>query len=67
MLDVIFLPGACQSCLTFIAAHHAPGVAFDESFARLGHGKGYYDRFLNGYHKNRVGSSTPLLGECYKN
>ncbi|KAF9449290.1 5-formyltetrahydrofolate cyclo-ligase [Macrolepiota fuliginosa MF-IS2] len=27
-----------------------PAVAFDKSFARLGHGKGYYDRFITTYY-----------------
>ncbi|KAF7316119.1 5-formyltetrahydrofolate cyclo-ligase [Mycena indigotica] len=35
-----------------------PGLAFDRSFSRLGHGKGYYDRFITTYSTNRP---TPLL------
>jgi len=36
-----------------------PGVAFDESHSRLGHGKGYYDRFLTSYMSS--GRRAPLL------
>jgi len=33
-----------------------PALAFDQEFMRLGHGKGYYDRYLERY-KSRVSST----------
>ncbi|KAJ3746708.1 5-formyltetrahydrofolate cyclo-ligase [Lentinula detonsa] len=41
-----------------------PGVAFDRSMSRLGHGKGYYDRYIARYIAS--GRPRPLLGEHFK-
>ncbi len=46
-----------------------PGVAFDPvSFARLGRGKGHYDRFLEKLRASRCARDTPLtvLGVAYQ-
>lgn len=50
-----------------------PGMAFDGGFRRLGHGKGYYDHFLNRYWKaaeSQTQTTTPkmpLLGMTESN
>lgn len=45
--------GAANTALAVV-----PGLCFDRSCMRLGRGKGYYDRFLAGFH-------GPAVGLCY--
>jgi 5-formyltetrahydrofolate cyclo-ligase len=44
-----------------------PSVAFDHQRRRLGHGRGFYDRYLERYSSAaiRCGSQMPLLGWCH--
>ena len=39
-----------------------PGMAFDREFARLGHGKGYYDFFLTRYQRALDKAPSPKHG-----
>lgn len=67
-LDLILMPGT-QAIFIAPVGHlmqTPPGLAFDRSMSRLGKGKGYYDRFLNGYTRtslHETGRTAPLLGQ----
>ncbi|XP_034944141.1 LOW QUALITY PROTEIN: 5-formyltetrahydrofolate cyclo-ligase-like [Chelonus insularis] len=43
-----------------------PGVAFTRTGKRLGHGMGYYDKFMNNYYKCESHNKNPhLIGVCF--
>jgi 5-formyltetrahydrofolate cyclo-ligase len=59
-------PSNEQNSIPVLDLVFMPAVAFDPSHRRLGHGKGFYDRYLARYksalENSQAGRSMPLLG-----
>lgn len=63
-LDVTKRERSSENSLDLIVM---PGLAFDKRLARLGHGKGYYDFFLQKLHQDVISSAEidmPFLGKA---
>lgn len=61
--DVAKTERSCEKSLDLVVM---PGLAFDKRLARLGHGKGYYDVFLQNLHQQVVSPAVidmPFLGK----
>ncbi|KAK5737203.1 hypothetical protein LTR17_006812 [Elasticomyces elasticus] len=59
--DVIGLIFGDETGLDLIVV---PGVAFDEDMSRLGHGAGFYDKFLSRYYEGGKRKKPFLVGLC---
>lgn len=58
------IEGSCKKSLDLVVM---PGLAFDNKLSRLGHGKGYYDVFLQKLHQQVIspgGTDMPFLGKA---
>lgn len=63
-LDKVNKERSSKKCLDLVVM---PGLAFDKRLRRLGHGKGYYDVFLQKLHQqviNPGGFEMPFLGKA---
>ncbi|KAJ7918443.1 hypothetical protein B0H13DRAFT_2231254 [Mycena leptocephala] len=57
-LDMILVPGVYRFFVSYSLVYLPQGLAFDRSLSRLGHGKGYYDRFITAYTKQPTSAVT---------
>ena len=62
-----FLEKIDQCKLPLESVFVVPGLAFALDGTRLGHGKGYYDRYIDGVYRNNSSVYLPkaIIGFCY--